>query len=294
MGNLNNDFDTFFYTRMGIGISDRRWWEFRLRLFAAVTLPSVARHCRDGAKWILFIDSAMDADLINRLKKLVIGEGIEKRVQIAPIDFVNDIPENLQKICNGNNYVRIVRIDDDDAISADFFDRVPTGVGLYTLPLGYEIALTERKMIGVNRPFLSLNTIYSGPTSLVESYAWVGHHRLPEWAVTHSMPVVEIDSKSRSFLYVRHKQSDTSYGGRRKLIVESPSVVYLTAGAKDRFGVDDAALEEWRAFARTAPAAPASKTWDRTAKLNAEADACKKKLKQIKDQIRAETADIFG
>ena len=284
------------YTRFGIGISDEQWWNFRTRLFQAVTAPSMMRHVRSGVQWVIFVDADLPACTRKVLDSIAGIQG-KGRVLVRPLRFACELPEALASEIGIDKIVGLSRLDDDDAISADFFEalqneQMPCVV---SQSWGYEADLATRVMRKIHSPLLSLNTTYIGPANLVAEYARIGHHRVGVWAAKQRLPIKEIRSATGySFIYSRHKQSDTSFGARRKAILEDPNSTPLTQATRMRFGFDETAFQAWRGFAQTAPSTPASKTWEKTSELNAEAHRLFTELAKIRIQLKRATADVFS
>lgn len=284
------------YTRFGIGISDPQWWDFRTRLFQAVTVPSMMRHVRAGVQWVIFVDADLPASTRKVLDSITGIQG-KGRVLVRPLRFACELPEALAAEIGTDEMVGLSRLDDDDAISEDFFEalqneEIPCVV---SQSWGYEVDLATRVMRPIHSPLLSLNTTFIGPASLVAEYARIGHHRVGVWAGKRGLPVKEVRSATGySFIYSRHKQSDTSFGSRRRAILEDPNSTPLTQATRMRFGFDETVFQAWREFAQTAPSTPASKTWDKTAELNAEAHRLCTELAKIRIQLRRTTADVFS
>lgn len=293
-----------FYTRMGIGVFDPRWWDYRLRLFAATTLPSVGRFCRPGTEWIIFIDKDMDSETLKILRALVASVGLEHLVTFAPVQFHFDAFAELEAFASARaaegQKVGLIRIDDDDALASDFLDRclslvarVDYDASLVTLPGGWEVSLADRKMRPISHEFMSMNTFFYGPASLVQSYAQVGHHRLAEWAQKNALNVIVDNEPSRSYMYMRHKQSDTSFGARRTAILEDEGCRFMTQASYSTFGIDQENLGQWREHAKNAPSTGSNKTWEISASIVDEAAKLRKELLSMKLQLRQLTTDVF-
>jgi Putative rhamnosyl transferase len=62
-------------THFGIGIRDREWFEHRLSLFSSVTAPSLLAQEDQSFHWALFVDSALPADIRERLDARAAGRG---------------------------------------------------------------------------------------------------------------------------------------------------------------------------------------------------------------------------
>lgn len=295
---------TVFYTRLGIGVFDRRWWEFRIRLFGATTLPSVGRLCAAGAVWIIFVDEDMDPKMLGSFRALVHSVGLEHAVTFAPVQFYFDAFAELEKFASarfkdGQN-VGLVRIDDDDALASDFLDRCHSQLlngnyepALITLSAGWEVSLADRKMRPIQLEFGSMNTFFYGPTTLIRSFAEVGHHRLQGWATKNGLRIVVDDSPRPSFMYMRHKQSDTSFGARRSAILSDPGCRSMTQASYEAFGIDHQKLLGWRQHAIAAPSTGRKKTWEISATMLGEASRLRKELQEVKNRLRDTTSDVF-
>lgn len=263
---------TWFYTRLGIGVFDPQWWNFRILLFAATTLPSVARFCRQGAHWAIFIDDQMDDAVLTRVKGFIDEEGIGGNVHLVPIQFNFDLPARLHQLIDerhtGNENVSLIRVDDDDAIAENvltrFADSLPSGdyPTLVSLIRGWEVALAERKMRPIFLEYGSLNTMFHGPKSMVETYTGTAHHQQKTWAVTAGLHMVLDAGHERSFMYIRHKQSDSSFATRRAAILRDRGCRDVTRSTLHRFGINEDRMHAWREYARTAPSTGSRKTWD--------------------------------
>ncbi|RCK68250.1 hypothetical protein DT076_16505 [Desertihabitans brevis] len=292
---------TWFYTRVGIGIFDEAWWEFRTRLFAATILPSVARFCQQGARWVLVIDEDLSDSRVAALKAMVAEAGITSQVTLLPVQFHTDLFDALHVLLleqADERRVGIVRVDDDDALAADFLSRASQHLredasALVTMTSGWEVALAERKKRPMELRFGSLNTLYWGLPDTFRSYAAVGHHNLPIWAEKNGIPVVADSEGDRMFMYMRHKQSDSSFGGRRKAILEDPAVHDMTAEAIERFGLDPDRYTAWREFARTAPGTGSAKTWALAADIVAAARAEPEKRAEHKRRLIEATRNVL-
>lgn len=293
----------WFYTRLGIGVFDPQWWKFRLLLFAATALPSVARFCRQGAHWAIFVDDQMDDATLTRVKGLIDQEGIGGNVHLVPIQFNFDLPARLHQLISdrhfGNENVSLIRIDDDDAVAENvltrFADSLPSGDNptLVSLIRGWEVALAERKMRPMFLEYGSLNTMFHGPTSMVEAYAGTGHHQLKSWAVTAGLRMVLDAGHDRSFMYVRHKQSDSSFATRRAAIMRDRGCRDVTRSTLQRFGINEDRMQAWREYARTAPGMGNRKTWDIASDINERAYFAANDRHSLKQELISATSSIL-
>lgn len=280
---------TYFYTRFGLGVSDPQWMEYRLRLFQAVTLPSVRAHLNKHTKWLIYIDEKMHP----RAKEWLRTISDHPSIQLIPVVTMAQIPYKLANMLAGMGTVRLIRIDDDDAISTDFLEAIPLSAGVHTLPNAYEVDLMQRTMRPIQRPFLSLNTVYQGPAEHAEVYARMGHHRIERWATNNGMTVNHVKTQSPVCIYSRHKQSDSNYPTVHRQIAEDKYATPFNLPTRARFGIDESLFQQWREFASAAPKTPSGSVWSKSQELNNEAARLWHRLYEINTEIREVTRDLF-
>lgn len=207
--------------------------------------------------------------------------------------YIQRYPGTLQALGRHHDEVRVVRIDDDDAISEDFFRLFPAEAGVHTLPSGYEVDLLRRTLRPLWKPSLSLNTVFHGRPELVQSFARVGHHIIPKWAKKHRVQYNEIDHNNKAFIYSRHKQSDSNFAAVRKSIAEDPLNGTFTAGLRRRFGLDDEKYLDWRRHAREAPNSGSRKTWSINTELNKAAAEKLSEFEALAEAAHRNTGNLF-
>lgn len=239
------------------------------------------------------VDGMMDPLLKWDLHRMIEESGKAEYVSIIPVLAYAHAPRMLGAMLTHYKRVRVVRVDDDDAISKNFLDLVPDDEGIHTFPLGYEVDLAGRKMRITRRPFLSLNTVYQGPAQWVEEYVRLGHHRIEEWAKSRRLPANLVSTPHKVYIYSRHKQSDSTFGAVRRAIHDDPTARVFTAVARADFGLDEILFEAWRAHARNAPSTGNTKTWDRNNEITDQASQLLKQLDQLNGEARKNTANIF-
>lgn len=111
-------------TRIGIGVYDPQWWEARLSLFESITLPSISRLENFDIRWTLILDEDIPTDILNKLWKAIRSV----KLSFANILFVPDsalinnaIVSSMRSRVAPNERLVFQMIDDDDAVSADFY-----------------------------------------------------------------------------------------------------------------------------------------------------------------------------
>jgi hypothetical protein len=291
---LSSEIDSVvFYTRFGIGVSDERWLDYRIGLFEAVTLPSIARFCAAGAQWYVFTDLWMREGLHVRLQRAIDRVDGSGNIRIVPLPIAAYMAPTLATLVAERELVSMVRIDDDDALSSDYFNLVPSGPGLSTVGHGYEALMTERKMRAMDHPFHSMNTVFTGTPDQVEDFARVGHHRIDEWGKKVKAKITVVETEAFGFLYARHKLADSGFGSIRRTILEDEATVPLSNGWRRRFGFDEDLFQQWRQLDRETPKLSEAKTWLRGGNLMTDAAKLSTDLAEVQRGIRASTADLL-
>lgn len=240
------------------------------------------------------VDGMMEPHMKLDLHRMIEESGKAEYVSIVPVLTYAHAPRMLGAMLAHYQKVRVVRVDDDDAISKNFLELAPDSDGIHTFPLGYEVDLAGRQMRITRRPFLSLNTIYQGPGRLVEEYVRLGHHRIREWANQHQLATTRVSTPHKVYIYSRHKQSDSTFGAVRRDIRDDPTSKVFTAGARREFGINEELFDGWRKFAITAPSTGSVKTWDRNAEITNQAAQLLKQLDALNKLARENTENIFG
>lgn len=235
----------FFYTRLGLGISDEHWLRFRLSLFCAVTLPSIGRLCRDGVDWVVFIDSWMPHELQRELRWAVAAHPAAPWIRIEPIDFMVQMRERMSVITRSHEVLTLVRIDDDDALVSDFVERIPGGIGVTTWPRGREVLWGDGVHRAMHHPFHSMNTAATVIHADVPDQVRVSHDRQGRWCQERGLPVRVVEDQEDVYLYSRHQLADSGFSTERQRVLEDPCSEPLDGGILDRFGVSSEALQAW-------------------------------------------------
>jgi hypothetical protein len=284
----------FFYTRFGLGVADERWTDFRLALFKAVTMPSVARFCAEGASWVIFVDTWLRPHHDRELREAIASQPGAERIRVEPVDFMVQMRARMAELTAEHETVTLVRIDDDDALADDFLDLVPAGQGLFTLPRGYEVVLADGVLREMRHPFHSMNAILTAPHALVREYVRVSHSDTRRWAEQQGLRVQVVEDATPAYLYVRQELADTGYRVHRENVLADTSHRELTPELVRRFGVDVNELQRWRELASGYPALSETKTWNHSHGLNREALPLLDELEQVHRRIWDATSDLLA
>ena len=235
----------------------------------------------------------MDQRYLRELHQLKERSQNSAFIQIQPVFVYPEVPLRLASLVRHHDCVRVIRVDDDDALAENFLDLIPNREGLHTLPLGFEADLLRRELRPTRRPCLSLNTVFHGRSDLVEKFAQVGHHVMREWAENNDITYNEIETSHKAYIYSRHRQSDSNFAAVRKSIAEDPRKKVFSGALRNRFGLSETAYLEWRQFTRNAPSTGIRKTWTMNAELGAKAGTTINELKSLNTRMRSNTKNIF-
>ena len=173
---------TRFATRMMAdgAAPSREWVEGRFGLFERYCLPSMQAQGRDDFVWLLLVDSDLDDDLLDRVRRY---ESVFAPIRVVTVESFGDAANIGQHVLAGVNIahgaVLTTRLDSDDAVSEDYMSRlraaaaeIPAGesrVIVYTH--GYELAKSRLYWrIFPRSPFASLfepAALSSPPTTIL-------------------------------------------------------------------------------------------------------------------------------
>jgi len=126
-------FHHLLITRFGIGVRTPSWYEYKLSLFEAITLPSICSQRREGLFWLIVIDSRIPSESLLALQAIVEAHSF---IHLVSIDVYNQprmihggfawVYEQCQTyllseglIEDPTAYVITSLIDDDDAWNRD-------------------------------------------------------------------------------------------------------------------------------------------------------------------------------
>ncbi|GAA4766007.1 glycosyltransferase [Citricoccus nitrophenolicus] len=284
---------TVFYTRFGLGVSDTQWLDFRLALFQAVTLPSISRFCAHGAQWVVFTDTRLPPAQDNSLRHAVHRAPGSVNIRIEPLDMMVQMRPRMESLVADRDLVTLVKIDDDDALSDDFFDLMPREPGLVTLPHGFEVIWADQVHRPKTHPFLSMNTAATLPPHLVRDFVRVSHSAVGKWARAQGLPVSVLDEAPPTYVYGRHPLADTGYADHRRAVMEDPQKADFTRRQIRRFGIDRRALSEWSQLARRTPGLKQAKTWELSHALNRASLEHLDQVEALHQQIWESTSELL-
>lgn len=239
-------------TRCGIGIYDQKWWESRLELLKAITFPSLTRFEDLNFTWYILLDSAVPNNVYTALQELVQNSG-SRCVRFSFVDnpaFVREGMLNAVKsVAAPNQRCIAMRIDDDDAVSSDFFENVlelaldeSDKPAVISLSSGYAFNAPEQKMGELSYPSHPCNTVFYGTPAELNRIMFRNHVKWLQQAEALGFRSLDVDYKSEQFLYTYHKQGDGSY---EKRVSKVDHWREIDAQDVSRFGLQMVPLEAW-------------------------------------------------
>ncbi|XUO84671.1 glycosyltransferase [Halomonas sp. KM007] len=197
----------FVFTRFGIGVFDPKWLEYRIKLFSAVTLPSVVAQKNIDFVWVVFVDVDIDKESLQFLERCVGGYNF---IYIVKVDFYADyfdISECLVGLSIDRNGSCLVSKIDDDAwhkdTFAELYNELDDYYSVYVFPTGYDFLCQERIILKKNRPYITHNTHFCFKRKDSLPILRAGHHRVAELSENYSLHVKEISTNKSMWLYSR-------------------------------------------------------------------------------------------
>ena len=141
---------TRFATRMVVDAAPKREWvQSRFDLFERYCLSSMQAQDRRDFSWLLLVDSAVDDDLTSRIRRY---ESVFAPIRVATVGPGHEQATVAQHVLAGVNAshsaILTTRLDNDDAVSTDYMNRLraaAAGVSLgerrvIVFTHGYELA----------------------------------------------------------------------------------------------------------------------------------------------------------
>ncbi len=299
-----NDVKVIAYTRLGIGVFDPEWWNIRLSLFEAITLPSISQHVRPGFTWVIFLDTEVPEVHLERLKKSVRNSALSDHVTFHFLDFISDYRSGFVSACRNilarDEFAIFHAIDDDDAISVDFYSNMWKVIcshsqakrQIVTAPIFYdynpEFNLVSPSTFG----FYTFNTVYYGTYHDVEPILEVSHESRGKWAEENGFIVTSLtDSDKPSGLYTQHGLADTDYPSRVRRLKENPGTVDCTESIAARFGISLPLIEVWSERQSSIPFIHGT-TWNKPGPILGKARQSSLARRTLKEELRKSMASV--
>jgi Putative rhamnosyl transferase len=263
-------------TRFGLGIRDPEWFEHRLEVISAITVPSLLAQDDQNFHWALFIDPDLPSNTLRALEeRLALFKGraflcTERHHESATVMAL----AQDRGLVDDDGYVLTGRIDDDDAWHrktvravrerAENWRRNRGGTpGLaFTFETGlvwimYEMLDIERLQEKGDRLIhnAGLRT-YSVPFPSMSGFIFchhrdgigaisISHARIPKIVASKGYEIEYVSTDNPMWLYCRHKQSISSSQRSEKADEVEVSLAKL---ARD-FGIDEGRAKSYIANA---------------------------------------------
>ncbi|WP_373691154.1 glycosyltransferase, partial [Endozoicomonas sp. SESOKO3] len=238
-----------------INIFDDEWFQHRFMLFEAFTLPSLMNQSNQNFIWCIFIGSNMPLHQKDKLKSLTSSF---KNIRLIPTN-TSWSSEKIEEIFRSEypekKFIITSRIDDDDLWKHNYIESVQSEILskkdnklLLTHPLGYEYVIDE--VFSDNRYYEKQLTKY--PISCLGTSVNVlstidnlttcldaSHSQIKSFAEENNINYIEITPEVPMWIYIRHKQADSSIKKSKDFDLIDDKVI------KEGFGINWLLLEAY-------------------------------------------------
>ncbi len=178
------------------------WLEERIALFERYTVPSVRQQTRPGSAWIVYVDPASPAWLLERM------EAFREQGVLTPVLRESVSPDELRADlrrvagASAGDVLVTTNLDNDDGLARDFVERLlaaDPGEGPTAVYLTRGLVLTTQGAVFARHDrynaFCSVREPSASPVT-----CWADWHN----ELHRSMPVVEVDGGSPAWLQIVH------------------------------------------------------------------------------------------
>lgn len=226
-------------TRFGIGIKDLSWFEHRLDLISAITIPSLLHQDDQSFEWALFVDRDLSREVSDRLREII--SPFEGRAFLCSMRHagrsMGELAESRQLV-DSDGYLFTGRIDDDDAWATHTIREVRDRIGRWrqrtNRAAGYgftfedgliwimydmlDVDQLQKRGIKIERvasirpykyPFTSISGFTYTPLQSGLTCISGGHATIPRLMTKQGYTVEYGRSEEPMWLYCRHKQTDS-------------------------------------------------------------------------------------
>ncbi|HET8862117.1 MAG TPA: glycosyltransferase, partial [Solirubrobacterales bacterium] len=282
-------------TRFGLGIRDPAWFEHRLVVMSAITVPSLMAQDDQEFDWGIFVEPDLSSDIRRALDTLI--EPFDGR---AFIDTHGHTPENLLKIATERNlvhpsgHVLLGRIDDDDAWAVGTVHRVreytanwmrcqgdAPGFGL-TFENGlvwimYDMLDVDHlQSRGDAKPRCASIRPYTCPWASISEFVYAplstgvtpiagSHANVPKELTAQGFDIEVLGNDQPMWLYCRHKQADSAI---ERAAADSPNLELRVDELSGMFGIDSTKALDYIANAGTFGYTIKKRLFDRRGELH--------------------------
>ncbi|WNB89702.1 glycosyltransferase [Glutamicibacter protophormiae] len=291
------------HIRMGIGVTDADWWEFRLGLFESLTLPSLARSTYGPHLVVLVLDSQVDLAVLDEISRIVRTSSAAPKIRMLFVESIDSYAEYVHRFARaafGDQIIGIHRMDDDDALAAGFLSACVErhlalgheGERAITMGHGFEYNPALALLRPAYMPWLAINHVVFGRPHRISELRLVSHHKTRDWATSQGMDIVEDESLLGAYAYVHHRQSDSAYPARlERMRMAGDTLKVSEFPMSGLFGSDAENLRAWR---EQEPRWPVSlgKTWLSARDLDSAVVAAWSDWRAVKRERDSRTAQV--
>jgi hypothetical protein len=245
-------------TRIGIGVYDEAWFDYRLRLFQSVTVPSIASQTSRDFSWLLVVDKNMPPVARSRFDAAIAK--LDNAV-VIPVEFKTDFRKAVVRWSRqkaesaGAAYVLSSRLDDDDALRTDAFERLQAETAdflrssrhryaVFSFNLGCMWLPSRRRGYTRYHDSHSLGLSVVEPAEVCRSvYAWP-HREIKQQLAPRGTYIRGLAGDTLWWLYAAHNLSDSETGSgiRLEKIMNHRYGYPVDESILGYFGLDPAAV----------------------------------------------------
>lgn len=258
-------------TRFGIGIRDPAWFDHRLVVMSAITVPSLLAQHDQEFEWGVFAPPDIPSKARQALDEILAPFGTR-----AFIDSNGHVPKNLMDIAlardlvHPSGYVLTGRIDDDDAWARDtvkrvrsytqkWFERQPDAAG-FGLTFENGLVWVMYDMLDVDRlqtqgdnsirraslrpyscAFTSISGFVCSPYSVGLTPIGGSHRDVPKHLKDKGFEVDVVPTTEPMWLYCRHKQADSAL----ERVARGEDIRVDICALNQAFGIDETRVRHY-------------------------------------------------
>lgn len=291
---MNPTFVHVLATRVGIGIYDDAWFDYRLRMLESITVPSMAAQTSQDFTWLLVVDQRMPGPARKRLDHAVAPLA---NAVVVPVEFKTDFRKAVvgwsrrKAVADGADWVMSSRLDDDDALRTDAFERLQQELvdflktsrhryAVLSLNLGCMWVPAWRRGYTRYHDSHSLGLSLVEPTEACQTVYSRPHREIKQQYAPRGTYIRGLDGDRLWWLYATHALADSDRGGRARV----DRVLHHRYGYRvddpllESFGLDPARVDELGRMDEPTPARP-------TRFLSLRATDSERQIKEIRARL---------
>lgn len=244
-------FQHILATRLGIGIYDQAWFDYRLALFQAITIPSMTHQTSQDFTWLIVTDTNMPTQARDTVNK---ATAHLTNTHILDVEFKTDFRPTIATWATqhaNTDHILTSRLDDDDALHTHAFERIhteaehflttsPHPYAVFSLNIGTMWIPANRRGYTRYHDSHSLGLSLMEPTDNITTVHSKPHREIKHQLTPRGAHIRGIDGDQRWWLYAAHTMadSDTGDGARHKKITEHKYGYHVDDQQLESFGLD--------------------------------------------------------